>query len=165
MSVSRYEPEAELMIRQGGFTPNAWAPITEVIEEYRQHRQLDPSTMLVRVLLRNRDEMALAGVRVAFTYTVLLTEDDSMRIVPNTEIIGVDIARRPGPAPERQPVGFTYERVKEGSPVPSRPRLRCFPRIERLQRRPPAARARRWSLRAPRLLQPPRLGGREPRRG
>jgi hypothetical protein len=88
MSVSRYEPEAEPMIRQGGFTPSAWAPITEVIEEYRQHRQLDRRRCWCVSYSETGMRLALAGVRVAFAYTVLLTKDDSMRIVPNTEIIG-----------------------------------------------------------------------------
>ena len=44
--------ELDTMVRQGGFTVSSWLEIAKVIEEYRQHRGLDPSTMVVYVLLR-----------------------------------------------------------------------------------------------------------------
>jgi hypothetical protein len=70
--------------------------ILGLVDEYRGHRQLKSGDVLVLALLRNGDEIPLASVRAALTYTVLLTEDDSMRIVSNRELIGVDVRRRPG---------------------------------------------------------------------
>jgi hypothetical protein len=104
------------MVRQGGFTVSSWLEIAQVIEEYRQQRGLDPSTMVVQVLLREGERIAISGIRAAFTWTVLLTEDDAIRIAPNNEIVGVDVRRRPGAPPERPPVGFTVERVDEEAP-------------------------------------------------
>ena len=109
--------ELDTMVRPGGFTVSSWLEIAKVIEEYRQHRGLDPSTMVVYVLLREGVRITISGIRAAFTWTVLLTEDDAIRIVPNNEIVGVDIGRRPGPAPERPPLGFTVERVAEEAPA------------------------------------------------
>lgn len=107
------ETERKMIEQQGVLTVSSWQPILGVIDEYRQHRGLDSSTMVVKVLLRSGEKIAVNGIRAAITWTVLLTEDDAMRIVPNREITGIDVRHRPGPRPERPPVGFTVERIPE----------------------------------------------------
>ena len=99
--------ELDTMVRSGGFTVSSWLEIAKVIEEYRQHRGLDHPRWWFHHL---RDSGCVH-------WRVLLTEDDAIRIVPNNEIVGVDIERRPGPAPERPPLGFTVERVAEEAPA------------------------------------------------
>jgi hypothetical protein len=117
MSELRFEPELEALVRQGGFSQSAWTHVATAIEEYREHRGLDSSTMVVTVELRNGERLPLMGIRAAFSYVVLLLEDDSMRLVPNAEVVGIDIRRRPGPAPERKPVGFSIEYIEGDEPT------------------------------------------------
>jgi hypothetical protein len=80
------------------------------VDEYRQHRNLEPPQVIVEVTLVNGETIPIGGVRAAFGWVVLLAEDDSMRIVPYREIAAVDVHRRPGPPLERQ-TGFTYESI------------------------------------------------------
>jgi hypothetical protein len=61
VSQFRFEPEAEALVRQGGFSQSSLQPVGQVIEEYRQQRGLDASTMVVTALLRSGGELALAG--------------------------------------------------------------------------------------------------------
>jgi hypothetical protein len=102
--------ELDTMVRQGGFTVSSWLEIAQVIEEYRQQRGLDPSTMVVQVLLREGERIAISGIRAAFTWTVLLTEDDAIRDRRS---------RRPAPpgSATRAATGGIYRRTRRrGSP-------------------------------------------------
>mgnify|MGYP000094202934 CR=1 FL=1 len=69
--------------------------------------------MVVVAVLRNGAAFPFTHARAALTWIVLFSEDDAMRFVPYTEVVGVTVGRRPGSPPEKTPVGFSVDRVDD----------------------------------------------------
>ena len=67
----------------GGFDRDFFGlQLMPLVEEYREHRGLDYSTMIVTVRLRSGTEFAATAVRTALTWVMFITEDDALRFVP-----------------------------------------------------------------------------------